>query len=195
MFLRFYNKNNNFKDLEEVIWILEEGGLIIYFIDMMYVIGCYGLKECVIECICKLKNIDLCKNNLFIICYDLSNISEYVKVDNSIFKLMKCNFFGLFIFILNMGNCLFKIFKNCKEVGICVLDNNIIREICYILKVLIMIIMLFLKDGEDIEYIIILELIEEKFGKEVELIIDGGIGSIEFFIIVNCINGEVEIVC
>ena len=51
-----------------------------------------------------------------------------------------------------------------------------------------------LKDGEDIEYITTPELIQEKFGKEVELIIDGGIGSIEPSTIVNCTNGEAEIV-
>ena len=51
-----------------------------------------------------------------------------------------------------------------------------------------------LKDGEDIEYITTPELIEEKFGKEIELIIDGGIGSIEPSTIVNCTNGEAEIV-
>ena len=51
-----------------------------------------------------------------------------------------------------------------------------------------------LKDGEDIEYITTPELIEEKFGKEVELIIDGGIGGIEPSTIVNCTNGEAEIV-
>ena len=51
-----------------------------------------------------------------------------------------------------------------------------------------------LKDGGDIEYITTPELIEEKFGKEVELIIDGGIGSIEPSTIVNCTNGEAEIV-
>lgn len=51
-----------------------------------------------------------------------------------------------------------------------------------------------LKDGEDIEYITTPELIEEKFGKEVELIIDGGIGSIEPSTIVNCTSGEAEIV-
>ena len=37
-------------------------------------------------------------------------------------------------------------------------------------------------------------IIEEKFGKEVELIIDGGIGGIEPSTIVNCTNGEAEIV-
>lgn len=36
MLLRLYNKNNNPKDLEEVIRILEEGGLIIYPTDTMY---------------------------------------------------------------------------------------------------------------------------------------------------------------
>ena len=104
MLLRLYNKNNNPKDLEEVIRILEEGGLIIYPTDTMYAIGCHGLKERAIERICKLKNIDPRKNNLSIICYDLSNISEYAKVDNSTFKLMKRNLPGPFTFILNTGN-------------------------------------------------------------------------------------------
>ena len=118
MLLRLYNKNNNPKDLEEVIRVLEEGGLIIYPTDTMYAIGCHGLKERAIERICKLKNIDPRKNNLSIICYDLSNISEYAKVDNSTFKLMKRNLPGPFTFILNTGNRLPKIFKNRKEVGI-----------------------------------------------------------------------------
>ena len=86
MLLRLYNKNNNPKDLEEVIRILEEGGLIIYPTDTMYAIGCHGLKERAIERICKLKNIDPRKNNLSIICYDLSNISEYAYT-----SLRKCH--------------------------------------------------------------------------------------------------------
>ena len=94
MLLKLYEKNNNPKDLEEVIRILEEGGLIIYPTDTMYAIGCHGLKERAIERICKLKDIDPRKNNLSIICYDLSNISEYAKVDNATFKLMKRNLPG-----------------------------------------------------------------------------------------------------
>ena len=118
MLLRLYNKNNNPKDLEEIVRILEEGGLIIYPTDTMYAIGCHGLKERAIERICKLKNIDPRKNNLSIICYDLSNISEYAKVDNNTFKLMKRNLPGPFTFILNTGSRLPKIFKNRKEVEV-----------------------------------------------------------------------------
>lgn len=130
MLLKLYEKNNNPKDLDRIIETLQAGGLIIYPTDTMYAIGCHGLKERAIESICKFKNIDPRKNNLSIICYDLSNISEYAKVNNSTFKLMKRNLPGPFTFILNTGNRLPKIFRNRKEVGIRIPDNNIIREIC-----------------------------------------------------------------
>ena len=129
MLLKLYEKNNNPQDLQQVVDILNDGGLIIYPTDTMYAIGCHGLKERAIERICRIKNIDPRKNNLSIICYDLSSISEYAKVDNNTFKLMKRNLPGPFTFILNGTNKLPKIFRNRKEVGIRMPDNHIIREI------------------------------------------------------------------
>ena len=128
MLLKLYEKNNNPQDLQQVVDILNDGGLIIYPTDTMYAIGCHGLKERAIERICRIKEIDPRKNNLSIICYDLSSISEYAKVDNNTFKLMKRNLPGPFTFILNGTNRLPKIFRNRKEVGIRMPDNNIIRD-------------------------------------------------------------------
>ena len=91
MLLKLYDKNNNPQDLQRVTDILNDGGLIIYPTDTMYAIGCHGLKERAIERICRIKDIDPRKNNLSIICYDLSSISEYAKVGNNEFKLMKHN--------------------------------------------------------------------------------------------------------
>ena len=160
----------------------------------MYAIGCHALKERAIERICKLKGIDPRKHNLSIICYDLSNISEYAKVDNNTFKLMKRNLPGPFTFILNTGSRLPKIFKNRKEVGIRIPDHEAIREICLLLDAPILTTTLPLEDGEDIEYITTPELIEEKFGGEADLIIDGGIGGTKPSTVVNCTEGEAEIV-
>ena len=171
MLLKLYKRNNNPADLQQVIDILNDGGIIIYPTDTMYAIGCHGLKERAIERICQLKNIDPKKNNLSIICYDLSSISEYAKFDNNTFKLMKRNLPGAFTFILNGTVRLPKIFRNRKEVGIRMPDNPIIQEYC--------------TDPE---------LIDEKFGNIVDLVIDGGIGGIEGSTIVNCTNGEAEIV-
>lgn len=194
MLLKLYDKNNNPDDIAEVIRILEDGGLVIYPTDTMYAIGCHGLKERAIERICKIKNIDPRKNNLSIICYDLSNISEYAKVDNTTFKLMKRNLPGPFTFILNSGSRLPKIFRNRKEVGIRVPDNNIIREICRMLDAPIMTTTLPLNEDEDVEYSTNPELIEEKFGNEVDLVIDGGVGGTEPSTIVDCTTGEAEVV-
>ena len=80
MLLKLYDKNNNPQDLQRVTDILNDGGLIIYPTDTMYAIGCHGLKERAIERICRIKDIDPRKNNLSIICYDLSSISEYGSV-------------------------------------------------------------------------------------------------------------------
>lgn len=117
MLLKLYEKNNNPADLQQVIDLLNDGGILIYPTDTMYAIGCHGLKERAIERICRLKDIDPKKNNLSIICYDLSKVSEYAKVDNSTFKLMKRNLPGAFTFILNGTTRLPKIFRNRKEVA------------------------------------------------------------------------------
>ena len=194
MIIKLYEKNNNPKDLARIIEVLEEGGIIIYPTDTMYAIGCHALKERAIERICRLKGLDPRKNNLSIICYDMSNISEYAKVDNNTFKLMKRNLPGAFTFILNAGNRLPKIFKNRKEVGIRIPNHNAIREICQLLDAPILTTTLPLEDGEDIEYITTPELIAEKFDNEVDLILDGGIGGTEPSTIVNCTEGEAEII-
>lgn len=194
MLIKLYEKNNSQRDLDRIIQTLEEGGIIIYPTDTMYAIGCHALKERAIERICRFKGIDPRKHHLSIICYDLSNISEYAKVDNQTFKLMKRNLPGPFTFILNSGSRLPKIFKNRKEVGIRVPNHTIIREICQQLNAPILTTTLPWQEGEDIEYITTPELIEEKFGNEADLIIDGGIGGIEPSTIVNCTEGEMEIV-
>ena len=194
MLLKLYNKNNNPADLQRVVDLLNDGGLIIYPTDTMYAIGCHGLKERAIERICRLKDIDPKKNNLSIICYDLSSISEYAKVDNVTFKLMRRNLPGPFTFILNGTTRLPKIFRNRKEVGIRMPDNPIIREIARLLDAPIMTTTLPHDEDEDIEYVTDPELIDEKWGDTVDLIIDGGIGNMEGSTVVDCTQGEAEII-
>lgn len=194
MIQKLYSKNNDPDVLQHIVDILNDGGIIIYPTDTMYAMGCHALKERPIERICKLKNIDPRKNNLSIICYDLSNISEYARVSNATFKLMKRNLPGPFTFVLNADSRLPKIFRNRKEVGIRVPDNNIIREICHLLDAPILTTTLPLNPDEDVEYVTDPELIDEKFGLEVDLVIDGGIGGVEPSTVINCCEDVSEII-
>lgn len=193
-YIKLYNKNNSNEKLQNIADTLNDGGIIIYPTDTMYAIGCHALKERSIERIYKFKKNNPPKHHLSIICYDLSNISEYAKVGNNTFKLMKRNLPGPFTFILKADSRLPKIFRNRKEVGIRVPDNDIIREICRMTDAPILSTTLPLGENEDLEYVTDPELIYEKFGNDADIIIDGGIGGIEPSTVVNCIEDEPEII-
>ena len=192
--IKLYSKNNSIDTLQNIADTLNDGGIIIYPTDTMYAIGCHALKERPIERICKLKKIDPRKHHLSIICYDLSNISEYAKVSNTTFKLMKRNLPGPFTFILKADSRLPKIFRNRKEVGIRVPDNDIIREICRMIDAPTLSTTLPLEENEDPEYVTDPELIFEKFGNDTDIVIDGGIGGLDPSTVVNCIEDEPEII-
>ena len=192
--IKLYSKNNSIDTLQNIADTLNDGGIIIYPTDTMYAIGCHALKERPIERICKLKKIDPRKHHLSIICYDLSNISEYAKVSNTTFKLMKRNLPGPFTFILKADSRLPKIFRNRKEVGIRVPDNDIIREICRMIDAPILSTTLPMDENEDPEYVTDPELIFEKFGNDTDIVIDGGIGGLDPSTVVNCIEDEPEII-
>ena len=111
MLLKLYNENPNPREIEKIVTILRDGGTVIYPTDTLYAIGCDALNVRAVEKICDLKGIDPQKSNLSIICNDLSIISEYAKVSNPTFKLMKRNLPGPFTFILATTSSLPKIYK------------------------------------------------------------------------------------
>ncbi|BES62812.1 MULTISPECIES: L-threonylcarbamoyladenylate synthase [Dysgonomonas] len=189
MLVKLYETNTNPKDIEKVVKVLQDGGLVIYPTDTVYAMGCDALNVRAVERICKLKGINPSKSNLSIICYDLSNISEYAKVDNTTFKLMKKNLPGPFTFLLKTTSSLPRIYKDKKMVGIRIPDNNIIREIARILGNPILTTSIK-GDDEVIEYLTDPELINEKYENTVDLIVDGGYGGIDGSTIVDCTDSE-----
>ena len=194
MIQKLYRKNNDPQALQQIADLLNDGGVIILPTDTKYALACHGLKERAIERICQLKEIDPKKNRLSIICYDLSSISEYAKVDNATFKLMKRNLPGPFTFILPGTTRLPKIFGGRREVGIRMPDCPLLHELLAQLEAPLMIASLPLDEGEEVEYLTEPELIHEKWGELVELVIDGGTGGSEGSTVVDCTAGDAEIV-
>lgn len=194
MLLKLYEKNNDPAVLEKIRELLENGGIMIYPTDTMYAIGCHALKERAVERICRIKGIDPKKNNLSVICYDLSNISHYAKMDNATFKLMKRNLPGPFTFILEGTSRLPKIFRSRKEIGIRMPDHPVVLEISRLLDAPILTASIPYNDSEDSGYATEPELIEEKWGNSVDLVIDGGTGSLDVSTVVDCTGPDFEIV-
>lgn len=191
MKLKLYDKNNDPRRIEEVVSLLNDGGLMIYPTDTTYALGCHALKERAVEQICKIKQIDPSKHPLSIICYDMSAISTYARISTPIYKTMKRNLPGPFTFILPALSKLPKIFRSKKgqEVGIRMPDQPIVREILKALDAPLMTTSLP-KEYEEIEYLTNPELIEEAYGDRVDLVIDGGEGKMLQSTIVDCTGEE-----
>ena len=193
MLLKLYEENPNQREVDKVIEVLRNGGIVIYPTDTLYAFGCDAMNVRAVEKICAIKGINPQRNNLSIICYDLSDISEYAKINTATFKLMRKNLPGPFTFILNTTSTLPKIYKNRKTVGIRVPDNNIIRELVTQLGNPILTTSVNVDEDETDEYRTHPELIHEKWADTADIVIDGGHGGLEPSTIVDCTGNLPEI--
>ncbi|MFQ3579013.1 MAG: L-threonylcarbamoyladenylate synthase [Bacteroidales bacterium] len=194
-YIKLYNENPNPRQIQKVIDILKNDGVIIYPTDSVYGLGCDITKPKAVERVAKIKGVTIEKANFSFICYDLSHISDFAKtIDNRTFKLLKRNLPGPFTFILEATGNVPKIFKNKKKtIGIRVPDNNICREIVKHLGNPLLTTSIR-DDDEIIEYTTDPELIKEKYNNLVDAIIDGGYGHNTPTTVVDCTNGDFTIV-
>lgn len=194
MLIKIYEENPNEKAIEQIVSILKKGGIIIYPTDTVYGFGCDITNPKAIERIAKLKGLKPEKANFSFICYDLSHISDYIKpIDNPTFRILKKALPGPFTFIFNANHNVPKLLSsNKKTVGIRVPDNNIAR--CIVKKLGNPILSTSIKDEDDIiEYSTDPELIHEKYENIVDIVIDGGYGDNIASTVVDCTNGEFEV--
>ncbi|WP_166335492.1 L-threonylcarbamoyladenylate synthase [Sphingobacterium chungjuense] len=195
MLVRIYEENPNPKAIEQAVDILKSGGVIIYPTDTVYGIGCDITNQKAIERVCQIRGLQTQKANLSFICYDLTDISQYTKpFDTSVFRLLKKALPGPFTFIFNASGQVPKLLSSKKKtVGIRVPDNNIVREI--VKELGNPIVTTSIHDDDDIiEYSTDPELIYEKYGEKVDMVIDGGYGDNVASTVVDLTNGDFEVI-
>ena len=193
-FLPIHLETPEYRKIQEVISVLNKGGIIAYPTDSVYNFGCSLDNKRAIEKLAKLKGIKLKKANFSLVCADLKSIDEYTTpFSRGIFKALNKNLPGPFTFILNASNQIPKLFdSNKKEIGIRIPDNEICLEIVRNLGVPLVTTSIHHED-EIVEYITDPEQIFEKFEHQVDLVIDGGIGNNEPSTVVDCTQDELEV--
>ena len=176
-FIKIYEDKPSEAAIKKVVEVLRDGGLVIYPTDTVYGLGCDITNSRALERIAKIKGIKLEKANFSFVCYDLSNLSDYVRqIDTTTFKILKRTLPGPYTFVLPGNNDLPREFRKKKTVGIRVPDNNIAREIVKMLGNPIVSTSIHDED-EVLEYSTDPELIFEKWQNKVDLVIDGGYGD------------------
>ena len=194
MLLQIHPEDPQPRYISMVVDCLLSGGVVIYPTDTIYGIGCNIFNAEAIARIARIKNVDVKKAQFSFICSDLSHLSDYAKsVDTPIFRLLKAALPGPYTFILEASKQVPKQLKTKKDtVGIRIPDNKICSMIVSQLGHPLMSASLPM-DG-DVEYFTDPELMHERFGKLVDIVIDGGIGHILSSTVIDCTSGEPKLI-
>ncbi len=196
MIVRLYEENPNPRDVDRVAKALEEGGIIILPTDTLYAFACSMQYKKSVEEIAQLKGYNLRQAKYSMICRSLSELSEYTRpMDNEVFQLLRSCLPGPYTFIMDASIKVPRNYQNAnKTIGLRVPNNAICRAIVERLGApLIATSVRRLNEEVDEEYITDPELMEELFGKRVDLIVDGGHGDTVPSTVVSCIDGNIEV--
>lgn len=194
MLIQLHAKNPEERKVKIIVESLRKGGVIIYPTDTVYGIGCSIEHPEAIEKICRLKGVNPQKVQLSFLCNDLSHLSEYTKaISTPLYRFLKQYLPGPFTFILDASKKVPKLLRTKKDtVGIRVPDNPISRAILKELGHPILSTSLPLGENEEIP--IDPEEIFERFGTQVEMVVDGGYGNAMPSTIVDCTQMPPEII-
>ena len=191
MTMRIYPQNTAEREVQRVVETLERDGVIVYPTDSVYAYGCSLHSPRGLE---RLKQLTGKRNDtLTILCDGISRIAEYCKVDNNTFRILKRNLPGAVTFLLEASSRMpDKALQRRRTIGVRIPDNAIA---CAIVQRLgCPLVTVSLKSDDDAEYMTDPELIQERYGDDVALVVDGGYGTLTPTTVVDLTRGEPEII-
>ena len=172
MIIAINSKNPQSRLIRRVVEVLEGGGVIGYPTDTIYGVGCDLFNPEAIRKIHRMKKLEG-KKPLSFICSDLKDISQYAYVSNYAYKMMKRLLPGAYTFVLKATKLVPKIAMTKQNtVGIRIPDNKICLALVKELGHPIISTSVYKPDeglyNDPAE-------IEERYGKQLDLVIDGGV--------------------
>lgn len=178
--------------LSKVADIVRKGGLVAYPTDSAYALGCHlGDKEPV-DRIRRIRELDK-HHNFTLVCRDLSELGNYAKVDNQVFRLLKAHTPGPYTFILNATSEVPRrlMHPKRKTIGLRVPDNAITQGLLAELgEPLISVTLILpgdeypLSDPDDIR---------DRLGSRIDALVDGGCGSLEPTTVIDLSGAEPQL--
>jgi tRNA threonylcarbamoyl adenosine modification protein (Sua5/YciO/YrdC/YwlC family) len=193
MLLTVHPDNPQQRQIRTIVECLQNGGIIIYPTDTIYGLGCDILQHKAIERICRIKGVDPKKAQLSFICSDLSHLSDYAKqLPTNKFRMLKEYLPGPFTFILPASKMVPKILQSKKDtIGLRIPDNRIALAIVNELGRPVLSASL---PGEMVEDYTDPEIMHENFSKQVDIVVNGGIGGTIPSTVIDCTKDQYEII-
>lgn len=192
-FFHIHPENPQKRLIAQACEIIRKGGLVVYPTDSGYALGCHIGDKTAMDRIRRIRQLDD-EHNFTLVCRDLSELSIYAKVNNSVFRAIKAHTPGAYTFILPATKEVPRRLQHAKRktIGLRIPQNSIALALLEELNEPLMSSTLIMPDEDmpmtDPEDIV------DRIGKQVDLVIDGGYGSIEPTTVVEFIDDMPEII-
>lgn len=192
-YFEIHPENPQRRLIHQAVDILKQGGVITLPTDSSYAFGCRIDDKRALDKIRLIRQLSD-KHDFTLICKDLTQVSNFTKISNDTYRLIKSLTPGAFTFILDATKEVPKRLQNPKKktIGIRVPDNIVSQLIVEELGEPLCCTSLILPNNEDAEtdpY-----EIRDKLEKEIELIIDFGIIESQDTTVIDCTDNEMAII-
>lgn len=191
-YFHIHPENPQARLIRQAVEIIRQGGVIAYPTDSAYALGCHLGDKDALERIRRLRQLDD-KHNFTLVCRDLSELGVYAKVNNPTFRLLKTNTPGPYTFILHATTEVPRRLLHPKRrtIGLRIPQHQITLALLEALGEPLMSVTLMMP--EDNLPLTDPEMIRDRIGKQLDLIIDGGACNIEPTTVVSLLEDQPEI--
>ncbi|MDP4789975.1 MAG: L-threonylcarbamoyladenylate synthase [Haliea sp.] len=177
-FFQIHPDNPQTRLIRQAADIVRGGGVVVYPTDSAYALGCHIGDKAALDRIRRIRRLDD-RHNFTLVCRDLSDIANYAKVDNAVYRRLKAATPGAYTFILRATSEVPRrlMHPKRKTVGLRIPDNAIAMALLADLGEPMMSVTLIMPDDE-------LPLIDpydirDVLEHDVDLVIDGGYCGLE----------------
>jgi len=191
-FFAIHPENPQLRLIHRAVEIIRAGGVITYPTDSAYALACHHNDKQALEKIRRIRQLDD-KHDFTLICKDLAQVSNYTKIGNDAFRLIKTLTPGPFTFILDATREVPRRLQHPKKktIGIRIPDHPIARLLVEQLEEPLFSTTLQLPG--DNEALSDPYEIRDRLEHELDLVIDAGVIEPELTTIIGFTNHSAEI--
>lgn len=177
-FFQIHPDNPQVRLIKQAVQIIQSGGIVAVPTDSAYALVCQLDDKNAVERLRRIRGVDE-KHHLTLLCRDLSEIAQYARVDNMQYRMLKATTPGPYTVILEATRELPRRLSHPsrKTIGLRVPENTITQALLAELGAPLIGTTLQLPGDEEI--LSDPEEVRDRLEKLIDLVIDGGAGTLE----------------
>ncbi|PPD02598.1 MAG: threonylcarbamoyl-AMP synthase [Methylobacter sp.] len=192
-YFEIHPENPQLRLIRRAVEIIRTGGVAVYPTDSSYAIGCHIGDKQALDAIRRIRQLDE-KHNFTLLCKDMAQVSNFTKVDNDAYRLIKALTPGPFTFILDATREVPRRLQHAKKktIGVRISGHPVVQLLVEELEEPLLSSTLILP-GEKTAMSDPYE-IRSSLERELELIIDSGVVEHEDTTVIECTRYGIEII-